>query len=121
MSLGRLTKTALFALLLVAGSVTGARTDLIADQRANSAKPKPAGNLDQSNTVAPDSAINGGHLDYYWQQGITAGMKGQLTQIALYAAVSSGEEAATEVSVTLGAPWQTGAAGCPVPEAAWGR
>jgi hypothetical protein len=68
--------------------------------------------LDQYNTKILSSSVNGGSSAYEWQQGITAGIAGQLTQIALFVqnSDSSGETAPTQVSVTLGSPWQSGAA-----------
>jgi hypothetical protein len=59
-----------------------------------------------------DSTVNGGSADYEWQQGVTAGVAGQLTRLAVYVATSElyGETADTEVSLWLGPPWQTDAA-----------
>jgi hypothetical protein len=66
--------------------------------------------LDQENADVFSSLLNGGSADYEWQQGVTAGVTGQLTRIALFVdySDSAGEPAATQVSVTLGAPWQSG-------------
>lgn len=63
--------------------------------------------LDQQN-IGVSSTINGGSTAYAWQQGVTAGITGQLTRIDLFVEllVDAGATAATEVSVNLGAPWQ---------------
>jgi hypothetical protein len=57
-----------------------------------------------------NSTINGGSAAYQWQQGITTGIAGQLTRIDLFVDIDPrfGEVSATELSVTLGPPWQTG-------------
>jgi len=67
--------------------------------------------LDQFNPGTLSSTINGGSAAYRWQQGVTAGIAGQLTRLDLFVANSPslGEVSVTELSVTLGSPWQTGA------------
>lgn len=68
--------------------------------------------LDQSNAEALSSAINGGSSAYEWQQGITVGVAGQLTRISIYVLVDEGNwgpNGPTQLSVALGAPWQSGA------------
>ena len=67
--------------------------------------------LDQFNPGTLASTINGGSSPYKWQQGVTAGIAGQLTRIDLFVVIDAvfGEVVPTEVSVTLGAPWQEGA------------
>lgn len=66
--------------------------------------------LDQSNESVVVDLLNGGSNDYEWQQGITAGVTGQLTRIALFVAYMEdvGETAATQVSITPSGPWQGG-------------
>jgi hypothetical protein len=68
--------------------------------------------LDQCNVGTPSSYLNGGSDDYAWQQGFTAGLTGQLTQIDLFVGDLPyyGDPATTQVSVYLGAPWQSGVA-----------
>ena len=66
--------------------------------------------LDQFNTATLSSTLNGGSTAYQWQQGITAGIAGQLMRIDLYVDIAPafGDVVATEVSVTLGSPWGSG-------------
>ena len=59
--------------------------------------------LDQQNTVM-SSQLNGGSVAYAWQQGITAGLTGQLTTIEVFAFGTAGT---TQLFVNLGAPWQS--------------
>ena len=92
------------ALLLVAGILLSAS--------AQTAPPDGKGGrpvLDQFNTGLPDSSINGGEAVYARQQGVTVGISGQLTRIDLYVRVN-GVTAPTELSVSLGPPWQFGTA-----------
>jgi hypothetical protein len=56
--------------------------------------------LDQSNTLH-SSDLNGGSDAYEWQQGITAGVAGQLTEFDLFA----DEAGPTQVSLFFTAPW----------------
>jgi hypothetical protein len=105
MSLGRYITTALFVPLFAIGSAE------VATSSAAGSPPEPTGRpiLDQFNTEVLSSTINGGSSAYEWQQGVTVGVAGQLTRIALYAEISAiyGDTAPTQVSVTLGAPWQS--------------
>src|SRR5262245_6068278 len=86
---------------------------LISTESAVGAPPEATGRplLDQFNTAILSSTINGGSAAYSWQQGVTAGISGQLTRIDLFVEInpSLGDATATELSVTLGAPWQGGA------------
>jgi len=98
---------AMFAFLFTLSSVV-----MIATPSALGPPPEATGRpiLDQFNTVI-SSSINGGSAAYEWQQGITAGIAGQLTRIDLFVTIdpSLGEMAPTELSVKLGSPWQNGA------------
>ena len=90
------------ALLLVAGILLSAS--------AQTAPPDGKGGrpvLDQFNTGLADSSINGGTFQYAWQQGVTVGISGQLTRIDLYVRADA-TPASTELSVSLGPPWQSG-------------
>jgi len=64
--------------------------------------------LDQQNVFVEDAFLNGGTSAWVWQQGITAGLTGQLTRIELLACIcpQEGDLASTQVSVNLGGPWQ---------------
>jgi len=66
--------------------------------------------LDQFNIGDAAGALNGGTTLYTWQQGVTAGISGQLTRLDLFVAIDPafGDNNATEVSVTLGAAGQEG-------------
>jgi len=66
--------------------------------------------VDQSNTEVLSSLINGGSSAYRWEQGITAGVSGRLTQITLYVGLLNdvGETAPTRVWISLGAAGQSG-------------
>src|ERR1019366_5326521 len=63
--------------------------------------------LDQQNT-AINSTLNGGSSAYEFEQGITAGITGQLTQFDIFVSMNSGagDPASTQLFVNLGAPWQ---------------
>src|SRR6266545_2666721 len=106
-TLGRYITTALFATLFAIGSAE------VATPSAAGSPPEPTGRpiLDQFNTEVLSSTLNGGSSPYEWQQGVTAGVAGQLTRIDLYVEISAiyGDTVPTEVSVTLGAPWQSDA------------
>jgi hypothetical protein len=94
----------LFPLLSVATGADSNATSSATEGRERSI-------LDQYNTDTLNSTLNGGASPYEWQQGVTAGITGQLTRIALYVVIDPqyGATATTEVSVSLGAPWQSGA------------
>jgi hypothetical protein len=62
--------------------------------------------LDQHNDTVLDSSINGGSSAYAWQQGVTAGVTGQLAGFEIFVREAPGE---TRLSVNLGAPWQSDA------------
>jgi len=60
--------------------------------------------LDQQNLGfnTPPSDFNGGNAAFEWQQGVTAGLSGLLSQIDIYA-VTAGT---TRLFLNQGAPWQ---------------
>ena len=97
--------TALMVALAV-GSVLIATTSAVGSPPEATGKPI----LDQFNPGTLSSTINGGSAAYEWQQGITAGIAGQLTRIDLFVAIDAalGEVSATEVSLRLGSPWEIG-------------
>ena len=92
---------------LALGSVLIATTSAVGSPPEATGKPI----LDQFNPGTLSSTINGGSAAYEWQQGITAGIAGQLTRIDLFVDINPGlgEVSATELSVTLGSPWQSSA------------
>ena len=97
------------AIALVGALAVGSA--LIATTSAVGSPPEATGKpiLDQFNTGIPNSSINGGSTAYEWQQGVTAGIAGQLTRIDLFVVIDAalGEVSATEFSVRLGSPWNS--------------
>jgi hypothetical protein len=93
-------------------SILALSSALIATTSAIGAPPEATGKpiLDQFNPGTLSSTINGGSAAYEWQQGITAGIAGQLTRIDLFVDINAalGKVSETELSVTLGSPWQSG-------------
>jgi len=104
--MNRWRRSALVGALAVGTAITMA-TSAIGSPPTVTGKPL----LDQFNPGTMSSQLNGGSAPYAWQQGATAGIAGQLTRIDLFVVIESafGETAPTEVSLTLGAPWQGGA------------
>src|SRR4051812_28123307 len=88
------------AALTVAPSAVGSPPEVIG---------KPL--LDQFNPGDLFGLVNGGSAAHKWQQGVTAAIAGQLTRMDLFVGLDPtfAGPSATEVSVTLGAPWQESA------------
>lgn len=65
--------------------------------------------LDQSNDEVLSSYLNGGSQPYQWQQGVTAGINGQLVRLALFVGDMDtfGDAVTTQLSISLGAPWRS--------------
>jgi hypothetical protein len=108
MCLCRRFATLLFVVLVAVGFAFVSK--ITAAESAPEATGRPI--LDQHNTEVLSSTINGGTAAYEWQQGITVGIGGQLTRIALYVVIdeeSYGETVATTLSLRLGSPWQNDA------------
>jgi hypothetical protein len=101
-------KTVLLLLPLL-GFGGDAAPDIITGQGSDDAKGRPI--LDQYNTDTLSSSLNGGSGAYEWQQGVTAGITGQLSRLALYVVLAPdiGETASTQISVSVGPPWRAGA------------
>jgi hypothetical protein len=66
----------------------------------------PAGTLDQQQLPEGAGTISADDSSLRWQQGVTAGISGQLTAIQLMTADSMPNES-TQVFVAMGAPWQS--------------
>lgn len=93
------------ALWLVASILLSA----VAQSAPSEGKGRPV--LDQFNVGTVDSYINGGSIDYAWQQEVTVGISGQLTRIDIFVENDPTNDFtnSTELSVSLGGPWQTSA------------
>jgi len=87
------------------GLVAGILLFAVAQSAPPDGKGRPV--LDQFNTEAADSAIDGGFFQYEWQQGVTVGISEQLTRLDFYVRADA-LPASTELSVSLGPPWQSG-------------
>ena len=64
------------------GLVAGILLFAVAQSAPPDGKGRPV--LDQFNTEAADSAIDGGFFQYEWQQGVTVGISEQLTRLDFY-------------------------------------
>ena len=89
---------------LAVGLAVIATTDTLGAPQQAAGKPT----LDQVNTATVSSTINGGASPYEWQQGVRAGIAGQLTRIDVFVVIDPSFDgvSTTEVSLTLGQPWQ---------------
>lgn len=73
--------------------------------------PEAAPLLDQQSVTTSDFFLNGGSILWEWQQGVTTGIAGRLAQIDVFVHIFPNDPppVPTELSVNVGAPWQTDA------------
>ncbi len=63
--------------------------------------------LDQSNETLQTTAFNGGTSLLYWQQTVTAGLSGLLSQVDIYFRDSTNLTQGIDFSINLGSGWQS--------------